>query len=192
MVTDDAAGGDEVGETVLAGAEAKIAVLKTVPVGLVKTAAAQEPFAADEAAGGGDGRKFGVRSAGLGGGDGFAVMDGIAAVAEDDPGVINLAGSGVELEIADDTGVRIPSECGEQRFEPAGGEHEIVVEEREKFTLGDAGGAIVGGGVAEVAVVQEDDVGRREGGEKVPGCGAGAVVDEDDLVGETGGQGSRE
>ena len=119
-------------------------------------------------------------------------MDGVAAVAEHDAGVVDGAGGGVELDVADDPGAGLEGEGGEQGLEPAGFEDQVVVEQGEEFALGDLGGAVVGGGVAAVAVVAEDNVGWGEFAEEVAGFVGGTIVDEDDLVVDGGGHGGPE
>ena len=108
-----------------------------------------------------------------------------------DAGVVEGAGGGVELEIADEAGaVAIGAVGGEHGLKPAWSEDEIVVEQGEKLTAGNGGTGVVGGGVAEVFAL-EDDTDRgigREGGEPRTGAIGAAVVDENDLVGESGGE----
>jgi hypothetical protein len=187
MVPHHAGGGDEVDAAVLAGAQTEVGVLETIDIRLVKAAGAQEPVAAHEAAGGGDRGKF-HEPAGRGEIGRFAaIMDGIAAVTKHDAGVVEGTGRGIELKVADETRAGLEREGREHGLKPAGLEDEVVVEQREEFALGGTGGAVVGGGIAAVAIVQEYDVRWCEFVQKFAGVVAGAIINEDDLVGEVGG-----
>ena len=118
-------------------------------------------------------------------------MLGLALEVDRDAGVIEGAGGGVELEIADEAGaVAVGAVGGEHGLKPAWSENQVVVEQGEKLTAGDGGTGVVGGGVTEVFAL-EDDADRgigREGGEPRTGAVGAAVVDENDLVGESGGE----
>ena len=117
-------------------------------------------------------------------------MDGFALLIDDDAGVVDDAGAGIELDVADEAGAVGEGAVGaEEGFEPVGEEDEIVVEEGEEVATGDRDGAIVGGGVTQIAVVQDDAKRRGEGGQPGTGVVGAAVVDEDDFVGEAGGEG---
>ena len=95
------------------------------------------------------------------------------------------------MEIADEAGaVAIGAVGGEHGLKPAWSEDQVVVEQGEKLTAGNGGTGVVGGGVAEVFAL-EDDTDRgigREGGEPRTSVIGTAVVDENDLVGESGGE----
>lgn len=116
-------------------------------------------------------------------------MLGFALEVDGDAGVIEGAGFGVELEVADETGAEAVSAVGgEHRLQPLGREDEIVVEQGEKLAAGERGAGVVGGGIAEIFRLQDDADGGvgGEGGEPRAGAVGAAVVDEDDLVGEAG------
>lgn len=119
-------------------------------------------------------------------------MLGFAFRIDEHAGVIDGAGAGIALDIADHAcavakvGVR-----SEHRFEPTWREHEIVVQQAKKAAAGDSCTAIVGGGVAEISLVENDaDVGSLAlaAPAKVfkPGAGAvgATVVDQNYFVGE--------
>lgn len=77
---------------------------------------------------------------------------------------------------------------GEHGLEPARSEDEIVVEENDEFSSGDGGSVVVGGGVAEITIMQ-NEADLRIGAKRFkPGAGAvtAAVVDEDDFVSQVG------
>ena len=186
MVADDAGGADKVDETIFARAEAEIIILKTVPIIFVKSSGPQEPLATNGATRGGDAGKFGVLAAGLRDRQRFAVVDGITAIAEDDAGVIDFAALRIELDVADHAGARMAYECRQHGFKPAGLEDEIVVEQHQKFTLRDAGGAIVRRGVAEIANVEQHDARRRQVAEKIARAVARAIVDQNNFMRQAG------
>ena len=119
-------------------------------------------------------------------GEWFAVMNGIAAITENDAGVIHFARISGELNIPDQAGSRIMRECGDHRLEPAGLKDQVVVEQGEEFALSDARSAVVGGGVAEIALVQQDNMRGRQFAEKIAGAVRGSVIDQNDFVRETG------
>lgn len=117
-------------------------------------------------------------------------MDGFALGIDDDAGVIDFAGAGVELDIADEPGtVGERTVGGEQGLEPAGKEDEVVVEEGQELTLSEGGSTIVGAGVAEIAVVEDDAERSGERGEPLAGAIGATIVDENNLVAQGGGQG---
>ena len=190
VVADDAGEGDGVEAAEGAGAKAEVDVFAAVDVALVEAAEVLPEGAFDEHAGAGDGGDgpHGGAEAGKGRGQG-AIVDGFALGADDDPGVIDDAGAGVELDVADQAGAVGERAVGaEQGLEPLREENQVVVEEREEVAAGDRDGAVVGGGVTEIAVVEDDAKRRGEGREPGTGVVGAAVVDENDFVGETGGE----
>lgn len=188
VVPDDATEGDEIDAAGIGGAEAEIDVFAAVDVGGVEAAEFFPKIATHGDAGAGHRHDAAVREGKRrktrGERRGAAVL-GLALEVDKNAGVIEGAAGGVNLEIADKPGARaVGAVGGEERLKPAGGEDEIVVEEDEELAAGDGGAGIVGGGVAEVLLV-EHDADDGIGGEGFePGTGAvgAAVVDEDDLV----------
>ena len=190
MVADDAGERDGVGAAEGAGAEAEINVFAAVDVAFVEAAEVLPQGAFDEDAGaskGGDGADGGKETREARGER--AVVDGFALLINDDAGVVDRARAGVDLKVADEAGAVGERAVGaEHGFEPAREENEIVIEEGEHVAAGVGDGAVVGGGVTEIAVV-EDDAERRAEGAEPSARGVGAtVVDENDFVREAGGE----
>ena len=143
VMTYDAPRRYEIDEPILPRTQAKVDVFETVAIDFVEAARAQEPFAKHEAAGGRHAGELHIVARGLDRGEGIAMVERIPAQAKNDSGVIDFAGFGVELDVPHDAGTGMACENGEHRFEPAGLQHKIVVEKREKFASGDARSAIV-------------------------------------------------
>ena len=81
----------------------------------------------------------------------------LALEIECNPGVIHGTGGDGPLNIADQPGAGAePPVRGEHGLEPAGREHEVVVEQGEDFAARHSGAAVVGRGVTEVALVEHD------------------------------------
>ena len=76
----------------------------------------------------------------------------------------------------------------EHALQPARAENEVVVEQREVATVREGDSAVVGGSVAEIALVKDHAERRREGRKPVAGAVGAAVVNEDNFVSEPGGQ----
>lgn len=93
-------------------------------------------------------------------------MLGLALEVDRDAGVVEGAGGGVELEIADEAGaVAVGAVGGEHGLKPAWSENQVVVEQGEKLTAGDGGAGVIGGGVAEIFALEDDadrGIGREE------------------------------
>ena len=115
-------------------------------------------------------------------------MLGFAFEVDADAGVIDEAGGGVELDVANETGARaVGVVSSEDGLKPVRREDQVVVEQGEKFTASEGGAGIIGGGEAGVFLVQndaDDGIGG-EGGEPSAGAIGAAVVDENDLVGQS-------
>lgn len=190
MVADDAAKGDCVGATDRAGAETEIDVLTAIDVALVEATELLPQRAFDEHAGtgeGGDGADRGKETRATRGER--AVVDGFALLIDDDAGVVDGTGAGVELNVADEPGAVGERAVGpEHGFEPPREENEIVVEEGEHVAAGVGDGAVVGGGVTEIVVVEDDAERRSECAEPRTRSVGATVVDENDFVRETGGE----
>ena len=114
-------------------------------------------------------------------------MNRFALSIDDDAGMIDGSGAGIELDIADETGA-FPQGAArpKHRLEPAGKEDQIVVEQDEIRAAGQSGRAIVGAGVAEVALVENDAKRRGQGGKPLARAIGAAVVNEYNLMPETG------
>ena len=116
-------------------------------------------------------------------------MDGFALLIDDDAGVVDGTGAGVELNVTDEPGAVGEGAVGaEHGFEPPREENEIVVEEGEHVAAGVGDGAVVGGGVTEIVVVEDDAERRSECAEPRTRSVGATVVDENDFVRETGGE----
>lgn len=190
VVADDATKGDGVGAAEGAGPETEVDVFTAVDVALVEAAELLPQRAFDEHAGpgeGGDGADGGKETRATRG-EG-AVVDGFALLIDDDAGVVDSTGAGVELNVADEAGAVGERAVGaEHGFEPAREENEIVIEEGEHVAAGVGDGAVVGGGVTEIAIVEDDAERRAEGAEPSARSVGAAVVDENDFVREAGGE----
>lgn len=194
VVPHDAAEGDDVDVTGSGGAEAEVDVFAAVNECGVEAAQFLPKGTANEDARAGDRHgasvKEGERREARGERQGAEVF-GFALGVDGDAGVIEGAGGGVELEVADETGAwAVGAVGGEHRLKPVGREDEIVVEQGEKLAAGERGSGVIGGGVAEIFRLQDDADGGvgGEGGEPGAGAVGAAVVDENDLVGEAGGK----
>ncbi len=190
MVADDAGERDGVGAAEGAGSETEVDVFTAVDVALVEAAELLPQCAFDQHAGtgeGGDGADGGKETREARGER--AVVDGFALLIDDDAGVVDGARAGVELKVADEAGAVGERAVGaEHGFEPAREENEIVVEEGEHVAAGVGDGAVVGGGVTEIAIVEDDAKRWAEGAEPSARSVGAAVVDENDFVRETGGE----
>ena len=190
VVADDAGERDGVGAVEGAGPETEVDVFTAVDVALVEAAELLPQRAFDEHAGpgeGGDGADGGkeTRATRWEG----AVVNGFALLIDDDAGVVDGTRAGVELNVADEAGAVGERAVGaEHGFEPAREENEIVIEEGEHVAAGVGDGAVVGGGVTEIAIVEDDAERRAEGGQPGTGVVGAAVVDENDFVREAGGE----
>ena len=190
MVADDAGERDGVGAAEGAGAEAEINVFAAVDVAFVEAAEVLPQGAFDEDAGaskGGDGADGGKETREARGER--AVVDGFALLINDDAGVVDRARAGVDLKVADEAGAVGERAVGaEHGFEPAREEDEVVIEEGEKVAASEGEGAVVGGGVAEITVVQDDAEGWGQRGEPSARLVGTTVIDENDFVREAGGE----
>ncbi len=102
------------------------------------------------------------------------------AVVEDDAAGFLQAAVGIDQLGPDQAGLRCLLQTAHQRFEPARGDHRVVVEEQQVFAGGGRGACVARADEAEVLrVAQHADAG--DVGQAPRGLVAGAVVDDDDL-----------
>lgn len=163
VMKNDAAEGDGVDAAGGAGAEAEVDVFAAVVKAFVEAAEVVPERTGNERAGAGDGgdaagaekeAEPARREPGAVLGFGFEV--------DDDAGVVDGAGGHGALDVADHAGARAePAVEREHGLEPAAGEDEVAVEEDEEFPAGEGRAAVVGAGVAQIAVVEDHaDFGR--------------------------------
>jgi hypothetical protein len=198
VVAHEAAESDEVDVAAVGGAEAEIDVFAAVDERGVEAAEFFPECATDDDTGAGHRWNTAVTEGkgreAMGEAEGAGVL-GLAFEVDEYAGVIEGAGGGVDLEIADQSGAfAVSAVGGEHGLEPAGREDQVVVEEGEKFAAGDGGAGIVGAGVTEVALVEDDANGGIASERVEPSAGAvgATVVNEDDLVREAGREGGVE